>query len=193
MPLIVDKEKERLKILEAFEKCLEEKTMDNITLRDIASKANMTHPKLLNYFKNKEDLVLNYCMYAKEYMSSHCKDWFESHDIKDFNSPLDCMNAFMEYVASGGTSENRPKATLQTYVLAKYNGKIQEMVTSEFTSWRKLMYECLKKIYKDEINKKQAEAMMILITGTFVCNYTNALTGNINNEILTCFKPLLKD
>lgn len=48
-------------------------------------------------------------------------------------------------------------------------------------------------MYKDEVNEKQAEAMMILITGTFVCNYTNALTGNINNEILTCFKPLLKD
>ncbi len=192
MPLIVDKEKEKTKILQAFEKCIEEKTIDNITLRDIAAKANMSHPKLLNYFNNKEDLVLSYCEYAKEYMSSHCKYWFDNHDINDFKTPLDCMNAFMKYVAEGGTHENRPTATLQTYVLAKYNGKIQEMVTNEFKSWKEVMHTCLKKIYKDNISKDQAEAMMILITGTFICNYTKALSGNINNEILSSFKPLLK-
>ncbi len=87
MPLIVDKEKEKTKILQAFEKCIEEKTIDNITLRDIAAKANMSHPKLLNYFNNKEDLVLSYCEYAKEYMSSHCKYWFDNHDINDFKTP----------------------------------------------------------------------------------------------------------
>ncbi len=192
MPLIVDKEKERLKILQAFEKCIEEKTIDNITLRDIARKANMTHPKLLNYFENKEDLVLSYCEYAKEYMSKHCKDWFDSHDIKDYKTPLDYMNAFMEYVATGGTHENRPTATLQTYVLAKYNGKIQDMVTSEFKSWKEVMYSCLKKVYKNKVSEDQAEAMMILITGTFVCNYTKALSGSINKEIISSFKPLLK-
>ncbi len=96
----------------------------------------------------------------------------------------------MSYVANDGTKENRPKATIQTYVLAKYNGRIEKMVKEEFTLWRNVMLNCLNKIYKDEISEDQSEAMMILITGTFVCNYTNALTGKINNNILSAFIPL---
>ncbi len=190
MPLIVDKNEIRQEILFAFEKCIEDKPIENITLRDIANKANMTHPKLLNYFNNKEDLVLSYCEYAKNYMSSHCEAWFKSHKREDFSSPLECLNAFMAYVANDGIKENRPKATIQTYVLAKYNGRIEEMVKNEFQIWRKVMYQCLNQIYQEEIKEDQAEAMMILITGTFVCNYTHALTGNINNQILSSFIPL---
>ncbi len=190
MPLIVDKNAIRQEILYAFEKCIEDKPIENITLRDIAAKANMTHPKLLNYFESKEDLVLSYCEYAKDYMSKHCEEWFNTHDTNDYDSPLEYLNAFMSYVANDGTKENRPTATIQTYVLAKYNGKIEVMVKSEFQTWRKIMYKCLNQIYHNQISEDQAEAMMILITGTFVCNYTHALTGNINDKILSSFIPL---
>ena len=191
MPLIVDKDAVRSEILSAFEACLADKPMDRITLRDIAAQAGMTHPKLLNYFQNKDDLVLAYCEYAKRYMTRHCEQWFAAHKAKEFSSPLDCMNAFMQYVAEGGSTENRPQATMQTYVLAKYNGEIQKMVSGEFAEWRDIMLKCLKEIYGDCVSHAQAEAMMILITGTFVCNYTGALTGKINPAILSAFKPLI--
>lgn len=191
MPLIVDKEAIRSEILSAFEACLADKPMDRITLRDIAAQAGMTHPKLLNYFQNKEELVLAYCEYAKHYMTRHCEQWFASHQAEDFSSPLDCMNAFMQYVAEGGNIENRPQATMQTYVLAKYNGEIQKMVSGEFAEWRSIMLNCLHRLYGDSVSPAQAEAMMILITGTFVCHYTGALTGQINSAILSAFKPLI--
>ena len=191
MPLIVDKEAVRGEILAAFEACLASKPMDRITLRDIAAQAGMTHPKLLNYFQNKEELVLAYCEYAKRYMTQHCEAWFAAHQAETFPSPLACMNAFMRYVAEGGHTESRPQATMQTYVLAKYNGEVQAMVAGEFAEWRGIMLKCLKGIYGDSVSPAQAEAMMVLITGTFVCNYTGALTGQINSEILSAFRPLL--
>lgn len=191
MPLIVDKEAVRRKILSAFEACLEEKPMDSVSLRDIAAKAGMTHPKLLHYFRSREDLVLAYCEYARRYMAEHCEAWFRAHQAGDYATPLDCMNAFMQYVAEGGTTENRPRATMQTYVLAKYSGDIQRMVAEEFASWRETMLTCLQGIYGDQVQMPQAEAMMILITGTFVCNYTGALTGDINGGILSAFMPLI--
>lgn len=98
----------------------------------------------------------------------------------------------MRYVSEGGTEENRPKATLQTYVLVKYNRDMQQIISGEFESWRNTMLDCLKKIYGDAVQMAQAEAMMILITETFVCNYTGALTGNINSEILSAFIPLIE-
>ena len=34
--------------------------------------------------------------------------------------------------------------------------------------------------------------MMILIAGTFICNYTKALTGRINGNIIGCLSNLSK-
>ena len=38
MPLVVDKDAVRLEILMAFQRCIESKLLDRITLRDIAAK-----------------------------------------------------------------------------------------------------------------------------------------------------------
>ena len=184
MPLIVDKEKEKKKILDAFEKCLEEKPVFLVSLRDIAKKANMTHPKLLNYFKNKDDLVLAYCDYIKNFMSIHCKEWFETHNPNNYKDKNSYMNAFMKYVANGKKGEKRPVATVQTYVLAKYNNDVKKMIQEEFSSWKNIMKECLIKVYGDEVSDNDSEYLMILISGVFICKYNDVLSGNINDSLI---------
>jgi len=184
MPIIVDKEKVRMDILMAFQRCIENKPIDKISLRDIASEAGMSHPKLLNYFENKDELILCYVKYTKEYMSKHCMNWFMTHSRKDYESNLAYMNAFMKYVADAPEGELRPNATTQTYVLGHYSDEIGKMVTEEFREWREVMEKCLAAIYGEKAGKKEAEAMMILIAGTFICNYNKALTGEINDNII---------
>ena len=44
MPLIVDKEAIREEILMAFQRCIEKKPLMNVSLRDIAAEAGMSHP-----------------------------------------------------------------------------------------------------------------------------------------------------
>ena len=184
MPLIVDKDAVRTEILMAFQRCIDKKPLTNISLRDIAAEAGMSHAKLLNYFENKDDLVLSYCRYTRQFMAEKCSQWFLAHDRKDYGSNLAFMNAFMQYVAEGEAGETRPNATTQTYVLAHYNGDVGKLVTEEFAAWRVTMEACLARIYGAEAGKKEAEAMMILIAGTFICNYNNALTGAINDNII---------
>lgn len=184
MPIIVDKEKVRMDILMAFQRCIEKKSIDRISLRDIAAEAGMSHPKLLNYFENKDELILCYVKYTKEYMSKHCMNWFMTHSRKDYESNLAYMNAFMKYVADAPEGELRPNATTQTYVLGHYSKEIGRLVTEEFHEWREVMENCLAAIYGEDVGKKEAEAMMILIAGTFICNYNRALTGEINDDII---------
>ena len=43
-----------------------------------------------------------------------------------------------------------------------------------------------------EAGAAEAEAMMILIAGTFICNYNKALTGRINGNIIGCLSNLSK-
>ena len=191
MPIIVDKEKVRMEILLAFQRCIEKKSIEKVSLRDIAAEANMSHPKLLNYFGSKDELILEYVRYTKDYMTKHCMVWFKTHDRKDYASNLDYMNDFMQYVANAPEGELRPNATTQTYVLGHYNEEIGKMVTEEFREWRETMEKCLVGIYGENVGKKEAEAMMILIAGTFICNYNRALTGNISGDIIGSFEKLI--
>ena len=165
MPLIVDKEAVRMEILMAFERCIVKKPMTKITLRDIAEEAGMSHPKLLHYFEK-------------------CKLWFATHPRANYESNLAYMNAFMSYVARGEEGEQRPNATTQTYVLAHYSDVVAELVKGEFREWRETMEQCLIAIYGPEVGRHEAEAMMILIAGTFICNYNGALTGEISDNII---------
>ena len=42
------------------------------------------------------------------------------------------------------------------------------------------------------VGKREAEAMMILIAGTFICNYNGALTGEISDNIIGYLGNLTK-
>lgn len=192
MPKIVDREAVRVDILMAFQRCIERKPIDKISLRDIAAEAGMSHPKLLNYFESKDQLILTYIKYTKDFMSRHCRQWFMDHDRREYDSNLAYMNAFMQYVAEGKEGELRPNAATQTYVLGHYSQEIGRLITEEFREWHDTMEQCLTAVYGQEAGRREAEAMMILIAGTFICNYNRALTGEINDNIIGYLANLTK-
>ena len=192
MPAIVNHDEMRMQILEAFQHCIVSKPVTQVSLRDIAAEAGMSHAKLLYYFKNKQELIVSYVKYTKDYMTEKCVAWFEEHARADYESNLAYMNAFMQYVAGGKEGEIRPNATTQTYVLAHYSEEISRLVRAEFLEWRTIMEQCLVRIYGQEVGAAEAEAMMILISGAFICNYNGALTGNINDRIISCLANLSK-
>lgn len=192
MPAIVDHDEMRMQILEAFQRCITAKPITQISLRDIAAEAGMSHAKLLYYFKNKDELIISYVKYTKDYMTEKFVAWFKGHPRAEYESNLAYMNAFMEYVAAGQAGEVRPNATTQTYVLARYSPEIEALVRAEFLEWRTIMEQCLSGIYGPEAGAAEAEAMMILIAGTFICNYNKALTGRINGNIIGCLSNLSK-
>lgn len=94
--------------------------------------------------------------------------WFAEHRPEEYTDKKAYMNAFMQYVAEGKEGELRPVATVQTYVLAKYNEDVDRMVKEEFAAWQALMRECLISVYGDEVTDADSEYMMILIAGVFI-------------------------
>lgn len=184
MPLVVNKKEVEGKIIEALQECIKEKPLASISMRDVAKHANMSHQKLLYYFKSKDDLICSYVEYAKDFFSSKCIEWFEENDKKKEETNKEYINRFLKYVAEGKEDEHRPNATVQIYVMAQYNEKIAKLINDMFNSWKKVMEKCLVKIYGSKVGVKEAEAMMILISGTFLCNYNKVLSGTINSEII---------
>ena len=60
MPLIVDKEAEKKKILAVFHECCMEQPISSVTMREVARKAGINHQKILYYFHSKNDLLMEY-------------------------------------------------------------------------------------------------------------------------------------
>ena len=184
MPKIVDREAVRLDILMAFQRCIGKKPIDKIPLRDIATEAGMSHPKLLNYFANKNEIIYTYIKYTQDFMSSHCQKWFRENRRDNFESNLEYLNAFMQYVAEGKEGELRPVAASQTFVLGYYDQEIGGMVRREFEDWHDTMSRCLQEACGEELGRREAEALMYLCVGVMVCNYNRAISGEINGDII---------
>ena len=176
----------------AFERCMKKTPMMNVSLRDIAKEAGMSHANLLNYFSSKDDLVFSYITYVRDFVSKICIDWFATHSRKRYKSNINYLNAFMSYVAENKFGENRPGALAQIYVLTHYDPAIAELVKKEFISWRKVMEDALVSVYGGEVGRKEAEAMVILIVGTLICNYCDVHTGRIQDSIVSQFGPLVE-
>ena len=54
------------------------------------------------------------------------------------------------------------------------------------------MEQCLISVYGESVGRQEAEAMMILIAGTFICNYNGVLSGGINHNIIGYIGRLTK-
>lgn len=184
MPLIVDRDAVKLSILNAYEKCIGEKPITNVTMRDIASKAHMSHPKLFYYFKDKNEIILAYAEHIKNYFSEKCVNWFKQNDMHKFNSNREYINRFMEYVVEAKNYENKSNATMQLYILGHYDKNIAKIIKSAFESWKITTQNCLMGIYGDQISSKEAEAVMIIVAGIFLCNYNNATSNEVNANTL---------
>ena len=180
MPKIVDRDAVRLDILMAFQRCIGRKPIDKISLRDIAAEADMSHPKLLNYFSSKNEIIYTYIRYTRDYISSHCEKWFRENLRSSYGSNLEYLNAFMKYVAEGKEGE----AASQTFVLGYYDSEIGRMVREEFEHWHSTMDRCLREACGGELGPGEAEALMYLCVGVMVCNYNKALSGDINGDII---------
>ncbi len=190
MPLIVDKAEMQQMIINAFQECINEKPLASVSMRDVAKQAHMSHQKLLYYFHDKKDLVYSYVRYSKDSFSNKCMAWFEENDQLESESNEEYICRFLKFVADFSKCGDKQKATVQIYVMAQYDQKIFAMLQDMFTYWKKKIKDCLIKIYGNAASDNEAEAMMILILGTFLCSSNRAISGNINKAILECIMNL---
>jgi len=133
------------------------------------------------------------CQYYSEcYGEYYCRleDVFIIFPRKDV--PAHAEEHHHRNCSCGKAGEVHPNATTQTYVLGRYNETVGKLIMEEFLEWRTIMQECLEQIYGPEVGAREAEAMMILISGTFICNYNRALTGEINDNIIGYLANLAK-
>ena len=101
MPLIVDKEAIKLQILEAFNRLSDDRPLTDISLREIAAEAGMSHTKVLRYFSSKNSLHAASVHWASSFLCAAVDEWFSTHDAHDYPSRWEYLDALFSYIAGG--------------------------------------------------------------------------------------------
>lgn len=97
----------------------------------------------------------------------------------------------MFYVVESCKKEDRFRTRIQNIVLARYDQGIRKNIAEEYVELRSMLERNLIKIYDGGNKAAQAEALMVLITGTIACCYNGTLTGNINKNLFSQFLNFL--
>ena len=74
-------EERRLQILKALDTCLQEKSFEKTSIKDIARVAGVNHGVLHYYFSSKEDILLNYIDYVIDDYRAQVNELLNSKDV----------------------------------------------------------------------------------------------------------------
>ncbi len=186
MPAIIDKEAERLRILEAFQECIGEKPFDKITLRDIAAKAHTPHPTVLTYFKNKKDIITAYVNYMLNLSERRMVEWSEECHASDFGSKKEYIKTLFKLPAKSDVfSKNSYTGTLNIYIFAQYDPEVAQKLEEMFHSWT----VTLKHILSSELGIKNnidawTEFMFNCVEGICLNTYNGLSNDAVSDQTL---------
>lgn len=161
MPIIVDKEKTRGDILKAFEECALSKPLSEISMRDIAKAAGISHSKILYYFSSKSELIVEYVRFVtNQYTGAYSKMFNESAENGNISIVDQAVNQI--YDMPGGRAYE--KMFLQIYAMAAYHPEIEAVVKETYKKWEDNIREGLAAICKKDMSE-EAKGLFFLVEG----------------------------
>ncbi|MGO9146174.1 MAG: TetR/AcrR family transcriptional regulator [Desulfomonilia bacterium] len=77
-------EERKQQILKALDACLQEKSFEKTSIKDIARVAGVNHGVLHYYFSSKEDILLNYIDYVIDDYQTQIREWLNEKDLSRY-------------------------------------------------------------------------------------------------------------
>jgi len=162
MPKIVDREKMQNKIFSAFQECVNEKPLFNVSIRDVEKKAGISHQEILYFFNTKQNLIICYVKHISKLYSEYYDSWQEFSVEKDGD--------FLKYIERklyellNGDSKIHSRTFSQICVMAFYDDEIKEIIVEAYDSWRNTLKNLLRDVYGFD-DSSAADALLSFVEG----------------------------
>jgi len=155
---IVQKER-KSQIIEGLYKCLQKKPFNETSIKDIAKEAGVNHGVLHYYFKNKEDILLNF---IDDVLDQHRNDFYVFYQsVKekklDKREKLKKMFQFMNNITF---NNELAKVFIEIYELGIYNEKVKKKINKLYEEWNEILVTTIKPYIKDD---QEAERLSLTI------------------------------
>jgi AcrR family transcriptional regulator len=143
-------EERRKQILEALHKCLLKKPFDKTSIKDIAAVAKINHGMLHYYFRNKEDILLNYIEYVINLSKSMFEEWLKSEGQSNSNSK-DFIRGVFDFMFQKITlNRDMAKIYIEIWEIAVYNEKVKLKLRKSYSEWIETVKQMISEPIKDE-------------------------------------------
>lgn len=178
MPLIVDKEKIKLEILDAYNRLSDERPATDISLREISKEAGMSHSKVLRYFGNKNSLNVAAVHRAGQMLCDQISEWFEKNKREEFPNDRAYLNAFFHSISESRNLLITPKKIILTTALGAYSEELRVAVREELDHIFSVLKEQLVMKYEKILSTEAFYTVFFMYFGIYYVGFINPeLTG----------------
>ena len=164
-------EKERkAQIFEAFHNCLLNKSYKNVSTRALAAMAQVNQGMLYYFFKDKEDILLQYIDYLLEGYERRFTDWVGQKAVSPQSDTVILEEAH-EFITRE-ISLNREIAVVfvELWSIAGSNDKVKKRLNKLYSQWEELMVVFLTSYgLKADAAKKISAGIIAFCEGIAVC------------------------
>jgi len=140
----------RKQILEALHQCLLKKPFDKTSIKDIAQEAKINHGMLHYYFKNKEDILLNYIEYIIHFYKSLFDEWLKSEGLSYGDSKDFVRGAFDFMFQKITLNQDMAKIYIEIWEIALYNEKVKSKLRKAYSEWIEIVKQTIFKSIEDK-------------------------------------------
>ena len=143
-------EERRKQILEALHECLLKKPFDKTSIKDIAAVAKINHGMLHYYFRNKEDILLNYIEYVINLYKSMFEEWLKLEGLS-YSSSKDFIRGAFDFMFQKITlNRDMAKIYIEIWEIAIYNEKVKSKLRKAYSEWIEIVKQTILEPIKDE-------------------------------------------
>lgn len=128
-------EERRLQILRALDTCLQDKSFEKTSIKDIARVAGVNHGVLHYYFTGKEDILLSYIDYVIEDYQSQANEWLSGLDLSSYTKK-DYIKEVFGFVTNRITlNEKLSRIYVEIWEISLYNGEVRAKLRESYQRW----------------------------------------------------------
>jgi len=157
----VVRDERKLQIMEALHQCMLEKPFYRTSIKEIARKADVNHGLLHYYFKNKEDILIQYIGYTFDQYFTMFEKRFTTRfkesetDIKTFEKQYRWMLNEVSF------NEEYARIFTEIWALAIYNHKIMEKLQKHYQNWHNRIFSLVKNFIGDDMTARRMSLTLI--------------------------------
>ncbi|HOO38950.1 MAG TPA: TetR/AcrR family transcriptional regulator [Deltaproteobacteria bacterium] len=140
----------KMQILKALDSCLQEKSFQQTSIKDIARVAGVNHGVLHYYFASKEDILLNYIDYVIEDYRDQIREWLGTKDISllDKRGFIEEIFAFINNKIT--LNRNLSRIFVEIWEIGVYNDAVRQKLKHMYSAWIRELTSYLSRFVPDE-------------------------------------------
>lgn len=184
----------RIQILEALNRCLQNKPFDKTSIKDIAQAADVNHGLLHYYFKSKEDILIQYIDYVIDHYRNMVKERFSDKALERIDKKELIEEFFMFTHDRITLDRSLSKVFIEIWEIAVYHPAVKAKLQSAYQEWMDVLSNMLTPLNNDmDLSRRTSFAMVAFFEGMALFSIILDPDSKEFKKILSGFQSKIMD